>query len=570
MPREASPSPAGALNRRGLLTAAAAVGGAAVAGPLLSGCGKGKGTHPGTTSQSQMGEALPAFVPNTSIKPDMPGVQGKVAGATSDPLFLVYPSSPSQTVSGTPGKGGSYTTMTPLWGSIPSSSGNAYYDAVNKAIGATVQVQPADGNTYGDKLPPLIAANRLPDWICIPGWLNTQLSMGNAVGPKFVDLTPYLGGDKVKQYPNLAAIPTGAWQAGVWNGRLYGIPVYPSNADYAACYFYRKDILDQHGISVDSIKTTDDLGNIGKELTNAKAGVWAFDDLVGNSFAWALQPFKIPQRWAADSSGKLYYKYEAPGAEDALNWMAKLVKAGYVHPDGLNANNFNGKQRFQSGKVAVTADGTGAWDGNDAKAGVAANAPYNRQAFKLFSADGQPTIELNSGQAGIFSYLNKKLSDAQIKEVLALANYFAAPYGSQEWLVANFGAQGTDYTMTAGNPVLTAQGQKEVATTYEFLATATTPVTVQEGFVQAAKDKYAWRADTVRYAFKPLFFAMNITEPPQYASINKAVDDTINDVKVGRKPISAYQDAVATWRKQGGDALRSFYDGIRQKYGTGQ
>src|SRR5439155_19472552 len=196
------------------------------------------------------------------------------------------------------------------------------------------------------------------------------------------------------KYANLAAIPTGAWQAGVWTGKLYGIPVYPSNADYVACYYYRKDILDKHGISVDGIKTPDDLGNLGKDLTNAKAGVWAFDDLVGNSFAWALQPFKIPQHWTPDPSGKLQYKYEVPGAVEALNWMAKLVKAGYGHPDALNANNFNGKQRFQSGKVAVVADGTGAGDGYDAKAGIAANSTYVREAFKLFSADGQPTVEL--------------------------------------------------------------------------------------------------------------------------------------------------------------------------------
>ena len=40
-------------------------------------------------------------------------------------------------------------------------------------------------------------------------------------------------GDKVKQYPNLANIPTGAWAAGVWNGKLYGLPVYPSAATFA-------------------------------------------------------------------------------------------------------------------------------------------------------------------------------------------------------------------------------------------------------------------------------------------------------------------------------------------------
>ncbi len=42
----------------------------------------------------------------------------------------------------------------------------------------------------------------------------------------------------------------------------------------------------------------------------------------------------------------------------------------------------------------------------------------------------------------MFSYLNKKLSAARIKECLAIANFLAAPYGSAEWLLVNFGADG--------------------------------------------------------------------------------------------------------------------------------
>ena len=74
----------------------------------------------------------------------------------------------------------------------------------------------------------------------------------------------------------------------------------------------------------------------------------------------------------------------------------------------------------------------------------------------------------------------------------------------------------------------------------------------------------------VKYAVKPLFVAMNITEPSQYSSIGQAVRDTMTDVKWGRKPVSAFQDAVKTWKSQGGDALRGFYEDIRQKFGTGQ
>ena len=41
------------------------------------------------------------------------------------------------------------------------------------------------------------------------------------------DLTPYLSGDAVKEYPNLAAIPTFAWKNSgcAYNGKIYMWPV---------------------------------------------------------------------------------------------------------------------------------------------------------------------------------------------------------------------------------------------------------------------------------------------------------------------------------------------------------
>lgn len=552
-----------AFTRRGFVTATAGAAGAFAVSPLLAACGGSTSTGSGTTAKKQLDSILPNYIPNTSITPDVPSVTG-ANGAVSDPLFLKYPDNPVATVTATPGAGGNYTTMTPLWGSIPPSSGNTYYDTVNKALGTTLKIQPSDGNNYGTALPTLFASNKLPDWIQIPGWNTANLNFGEAVS-KFADLTPYLSGDNVKKYPNLANIPTGAWAAAVWNGKLYGLPVYPSNATFSGALFYRKDIFDKMGLSGD-VKSADELGALGKQITSAATGVYAFDDL----FTYLWQVFKVPSKWTTDAGGKLVHKYETQNIIEALNWEAKQVKAGYVHPDAVAGNSQNAKQRFYSGKVVITGDGGGAWKGDDAQTGSAANPGYNRQAFKYFSWDGStPTVELGAG-AGMFGYLNRNLSKTQIEELLSVADYLAAPYGSAEWLVVNDGLAGTDYTMVGGNPVLTAQGNKEVATSFQFLVTPPTPSTVIDGYTQVAKDATAWQGDAVKKAVKPLFYAMNVTEPSQYSSIGQAVEDTITDVKFGRKTIADYQDAVKTWQNKGGDKLRDFYDGIRAKYGTGQ
>ena len=555
------------LDRRRFLELAGLGALAVAGGGLVAGCGDAKTTSgPGTTDQSQLQKLLPAFVASTSVKPDIPSVQG-ANGFFSDPVFLSYPANPVTTSTGVPGKGGSYTAITPLWGAIPSSSGNSYYDAVNKALGATVKVEPSDGTNYDKVLPTLFAGNKLPDWIQIPSWNMPNLGFSDAVN-KFADLGPYLSGDAVKAYPNLAAVPSSAWQCCIWNGKLYGLPVYYGGATVAGAMYYRKDIFDKEGINADEIRTPDDLAALGKQLTSASTGRWAFDDIfdgLGQAYKFPVDP----NRWVIDDTGKIVHRFETPGFLEALEWEQAMAKAGYIHPDALADKTQDGKQRFWSGKVVINSDGPGAWKGDDAKSGQAANPTYQRQAFKLLSTDGKPQEFMNPS-AGMYSFLNAKLSADQIKECLAIANYLAAPYGSAEWLTVNYGQAGTDYTMVAGNPQLTEKGSKEVQTTYQFLVTPLTPTTVIAGYTQVAKDYAAWEADMVKYAVKPAFYGMNITEPAQYSKLNQPVVDTVKDVRFGRKPISAFQEALKTWQSQGGNALRSFYEDIRQKYGTGQ
>ncbi len=565
MSQDIVPRPPRPISRRGLLTGAAAVAGAVAAAPLLTACGSSgsKTSGPGTTGADALKKALPDYVPSKAVTADIPGAPG-AAAAQSDPAFLSYPANPAQTVGKVPGSGGSYTTRTPLWGSIPPSSGNSYYDAMNRALGATLKMQPADGNTYVDAIPALFASDKLPDWLQIPAWANTKLNLGTAVD-RLVDLTPYLSGANIAKYPNLANIPTAAWQSGVWNGKLYGLPSFPSAGGFGGYLFYRKDLVEAAGASPD-ITNADDLFNLGKQLTDANKGRWAFDDL----WPYLKFPYGVFGTWMVDSNGKIVNQYETEGMVEALNFSARLAKAGLVHPDALAFNTQQGQQRFWSGKVAIQGGGTGGWDGEDAKGGTAANPKYNRQAFKIFDArGGTPGIELSPG-AGWFSYLNKRLSDAQVRECLAIADYLAAPYGSKEYLLVNFGAEGTDYTMIGGNPVLNAKGQKEVALSYQFLVSPPAVTLVKNGFVEVVKNYAAWQADAVKHAVKPLFYGMNVAEPPQYAAIGQQVEDTIKDVRFGRKPIDAFTSSVETWRKQGGDQLRAFYEDIRTKYGTGQ
>ena len=116
--------------------------------------------------------------------------------------------------------------MSPLWGAAPK--GNcAYYTQLDKIAGTNITWQNQDGNTYGEKLGAVLASSSIPDMMVVPGW-ELEGKIANAITRKSMDLSPCLAGDKVKKYPNLAAIRTDAlWSSPATSWRSAGRCVWP-------------------------------------------------------------------------------------------------------------------------------------------------------------------------------------------------------------------------------------------------------------------------------------------------------------------------------------------------------
>ncbi|MEU7297615.1 Tat pathway signal sequence domain protein [Streptomyces exfoliatus] len=554
-------------NRRTFVNAAAAIAGTATMAPLLTACGGGADRKTGTNTAKGLKAALPAYVPNTSVKPEIPSVAGGPDAAT-DPGFLTYPSSPVTSVSGVPGKGGRYTAVTPLWGTAPTA-GNSFYQAMNKALGVELTMKPADGNNYATIVPTMTAAKKLPDWIQLPTWWNPNFNVGALAGTQLADLTPYLAGDKIKKYPNLAAIPTGAWQTGAWGDKVYGIPSFSSQFAIAGMTFYRRDILESRGITADQVKSAADLMSLGKELTDAKRNVWAFDDL----WTYLYTAWGGPLKWGIED-GKLVHLFETQEFLEALDWHHRLAKAGYVHPDALAGENANGPTRFYSGEVLVQGGGASGFSLSDHQAGVAADKNYRRGAFDIFAADGKDKPVLHMAAAtSIMSYINARLKPEQIEELLAVANYLAAPYGTAEYTMTNFGVEGVHHTRVDGTPSFTEDGKKYVQTqTFPFLA-GPSAVLSNPGAENVTKDYAAWQAANLKALVKPPFWGMNISMPQAMATAEaaQAVADTVKDCYHGKKKVSDVQAVVATWKSGSGDRLKKWMtENVLEKYGTGQ
>lgn len=535
-----------AVHRRSFLGMVAA--GAAVVGvpSLLTACGTPGAPPAAAPGATPSADVLPTYVPVDYVEPDFPSVAGSTPGFATLPTELV------QSVPDAPGSGATFTAMTPLWGTIPPSSGNRYFEAVNEILGSTIEFRITDGNTYGDKLATVLAsAKDVPDWVCVPTW-NVPPRFGSEIVPHlFQDLSGYLGGDKVKDYPNLANIPTDAWRFCVFGGRLYGLP-FPGEIITDAV-FYRRDVLDQLGITPD-VRSGQDLLDLAAELTGG--GRWGAEDLWNT----AAIIHAVPPKWRLDGD-RLVHRVETEEYRAALAWNAELFASGAVHPDAVADQNGEAKTRFQSGASLIMNDGLGAWH-EALRDNLASNPSYWQQPFEPFAADGGTPVLWKGNPANIFSFLKKSDDEGRVRELLALANVLAAPFGTTEFDLVQNGVEGVHYTKGAGGlPVPTDLAATELQPTYMFLVDGPVANTRVQypGFVEASS---TWQQTAAEYITDPLFYAQQIVEPTQYASIGQPFVDLEKDVSRGRKSLDDLDAAVDTWRSAGGEELRAFYQEI--------
>ncbi|CAM3568718.1 extracellular solute-binding protein [Occultella aeris] len=533
------------LNRRSFLTilglgAASSAALAACSSEPPSGSGGPSGGGGDVTS------ALPNHIPIDYVTPDFPSVNGSTAGYATIPTDLV------QVFDAPPGSGSEFTAMTPLWGAIPPTEGNQYFDAVNAAIGSTITFQISDGNTYGDKLAAVLASERdVPDWVSIPTW-NIPPRFDQAVEALFEDLTPYLAGDAVEKYPNLANIPTDVWKFCVFDGQLKALP-FPGEIITDAI-FYRDDILEAEGITTQPTNGQE-LLDLAKELTGADR--WGANDLWNSS----VIIHGVVPKWRINDDGTLTHRVETDEYRAALEWNAALFAQGSVHPDAVADNSGDAKTRFESGLVLISNDGVGGWHEALSRQ-LASNPTYSQRPFTPFAAEGGTPVLWKGNPANIFSFIKKNEDKARIEELLAVADFLASPFGTTEYQLINFGLEDVHFTFDQnGLPVATELAATEVQPTYIFL---TDPPVVNTkvqypGFVEAF---CTWMADAAGYVQDPAFFGMQITEPTQYASLAQPFEDLEKDISRGRKSMADLDTAIETWRTSGGEELRAFYTDI--------
>lgn len=529
------------VDRRTFLKGAAAVAGAtALGGSVLTGCSTKSSSRSGAINASVK---LPTYVPYTGVRPDLPPKQYVQAG------FFGYPKNLVQFTQQKPLKGDTVSAMTNANQVPPPLANNLYWQQFNQQAGGTVNI---DSITlqYNQKLEVAVAGGDLPDIVFIGAIPN----LPQLLQAKFTDLSPWLSGDKVKKYPGLANIPTISWYSSVYNGGIYTIPL--NREPFGAELEVRADIVAAKGGSLD-VKSYADFLRLARLVNDPKNNRWAMPN-PDTILVFIREMLGNANNWAVDKNGKFTRSYEQATYKKAIDSVASMWKEGLFHPDAYTKP--NGALWIGTG-VCVMTNGSG----------------FNN-TYANYQENGiSPTLELREivppkydGGGDGHKYLGPatygkgvailKSDKRRVEELLSFFNWLAAPFGTKEYMFFRYGVEGHDFTYnSSGVPVKTKIGSAETSLPVNYLGEgpAVNEAPGHPGFVRAF---YAFQERCAKIAMQdPTLGLYSSTDQSRGASLTQKITSVTDDIITGRQPLSAWDDAVATWRSTGGNTIRKEY-----------
>lgn len=525
------------------------------AGWLLSACTTRR------AASSTAGDArIPAYVAATKVRPDLAGTADGV-----QPGFFSYPSNPYRSFDGTPLRGGQVTAFVDTYSPPPTPEPqNSFWKELERRLGAEFKPEITPDANYPDKLNTLTAGGDLPELVMvIPGALS---HLPDLAGSVFTDLTPVLAGDAIKAYPNLANIPSVTWRNSLVDGRVYGIPI--PRSVWGNLMLARQDLIDS--TRTGTPKTAGDFLALAKELTDARAGRWAIGTSLNSGFAidYFFRMWRLPNQWREDK-GRLVRHIEVDGAKDAVAFARKLYQAGAFYPDPVQPQAQAGLN-FLGGKYAMYIDGFISYDHAWSQMALIDSKARVRALLEPGHDGGKGSHWMGAGYFSITG-INRKSSRERVQELLRVIDYFAAPFGSEEYLFLNYGIKGVDYNSDAlGLPQPTDTGRNELRIPWSY-AGAAPVVLFDPKFPDATRAIHQLETELVSIGVQdPTQHVYSQTRSSKGRTLDLAVYDRLSRIVAGQADLSDFDQVVKDWRSQGGDQIRGELEqGLQQQRKAG-
>jgi putative aldouronate transport system substrate-binding protein len=524
-------------SRRAVLTTGLGI--AALAG--ISACSSDSDDD-GSNSEGGSGggsAALPAYIPYEGVEADLPVQDGRTSSG-----FFAYPASPATISTGTPGDGEPITAMGPTSFALPPAMDqNAFWQEKNERLGSELHITLTPGGEYDAKFATTVAGRALPDFFHVG---STQ-SLPQFMASEAADLTEFLSGDAIAAYPGLANIPTASWEDCIFDGRIRAIPIQRGLVNLPTL-FARQDLLEAAGIT-EPPQTFEELHDLSKEVTGGNTWGWGSLPL-----AYARSTVDVPSYWTI-VDGTFTSTLGDERHEQALEAVRALQDAGVVNPDAASSPMSTKKDWFGAGRSIFHEDSFIAWFSLYVQHGSVPG--LNIQALPVIGFDGGTGTQFVPNPNYGITAISAGSAD-RAETLLRVADYLAAPFGTEEYLFCKYGIEGVNYELEGSDPVPTdAANEVNIGSLYIADAARVIYAPNREAVVQAAWDQQ--NRVTEKSLQDPTLGLYSETASRKLASLEGALADAELDIMLGRRPVSDWSAAVEEFNAGGGADILAEY-----------
>lgn len=543
----------GGLSRRTLISGAAFGLVALGAAGSLTGCSTGGNA---ATISDQVA-ALPTYVPITKgPKPDLPG------NGVVQPVYYSYPQDSElfTSVTGKVGDGEKTTGFVVTYAAPPPAQ-NSFLDYVGGLTDTEYDLTFVPGDSFAAKFATMTAGNDIPG---IVEFLTFAMPprFPQLLDAKFADLSEHLSGDAVKDYPNLANIPTASWRSARINGKIYGVPEH--RPPFGSVMICRPDLIEQLTGAAPAPKDKDEFTELCTAVTDAKAGRYAIAGQGGASGVdWAYDfigaTFGVPNQWAMSKGGELTHKNETDAWLETLSYVKKLWNLGVFHPDTPSLESAKAKTYINNGTVLMHLDGISALLDVSMPKGIVTGG------IVPFGATGGPGANYQGTSSFSFAAL-KKTTPERIRAQLRLIDYLSAPFGSKEAFTLTHGEKGVHHTGSGPDATLTKAGEQTInASALYRLGAGPQVLNTAVRIDEQLRQSHQYQTKTQDMLVKNPVDGFYSPSAAATASASTAFNSVCNDYVLGRTNLAKVKAARATWVSAAGDKMRREYSEAIEK-----
>lgn len=407
-------------------------------------------------------------------------------------------------------------------------------------------------STYADKVSATVASGELPSALLV---LNQKLPyiVNSVRSGMFWELGPYL-----KDYPNLSRMNKIALDAISIDGKVYGI--YRERDLARDGVMLRKDWLDNLGLQVP--KTLDDFYNVLKAFVNNDPDKNGKADTMGMAESQVTGSFRSMLVWhggPADweiKDGKASPSHLSPAYLETMKFYKKLYSEKLINQDFAVVK--DGKQLINANKAGVWVANMNDAQGIEESVKKAVPTGTITMTHALEGPAGMRAAG-GSGSYGLFMIPKTTVkTEADLKQVL---NFFdkVSDEDMQNMLVnglegRQFTIENNSYVKTTDSKMLVEYGMGDSSQ----LAVLRDKVKVYGGpLVHMRTEMYNKNAEIA--VANPLQSFISDTYSERGSELDKVIEDARIKFIMGEIDEAAWNNAVAKWKKDGGDKIIEEY-----------